>query len=163
VTTTSATGAYTQIGNVVTFTVTIAYNSSVVPTGGSVTMDLPRPSATGFNQRPGTWAFNAWNGAAGTFFLSIGSNSSTATLRVANGTGTSATYQWWLQDAERANLTTGTITLTGEAYAAWGTDDEYLYTYTAQQLGLTIVEIVPDAPAIIAPPLPDMSVPPEAQ
>jgi hypothetical protein len=77
--------------------------------------------------------------------------------------GTSATYQWWLQDAERANLTTGTITLTGEAYAAWGTDDEYLYTYTAQQLGLTIVEIVPDAPAIIAPPLPDMSVPPEAQ
>jgi hypothetical protein len=88
VTTTSATGAYTQIGNVVTFTVTIVYNSSVVPTGGSVTMDLPRPSATGFNQRPGTWAFNAWNGAAGTFFLSIGSNSSTATLRVANGTGT---------------------------------------------------------------------------
>jgi hypothetical protein len=77
--------------------------------------------------------------------------------------GTSATYQWWLQDAERANLTTGTITLTGDAYAAWGTDDEYLYTYTAQQLGLTIVEIVPDAPAIIAPPLPDMSVPPEAQ
>jgi hypothetical protein len=77
--------------------------------------------------------------------------------------GNSATYQWWLQDAERANLTTGTITLMGEAYAAWGTDDEYLYTYTAQQLGLTIVEIVPDAPAIIAPPLPDMSVPPEAQ
>jgi len=73
--------------------------------------------------------------------------------------GTSATYQWWLQDAERANLTTGTITLMGEAYAAWGTDDEYLYTYTAQQLGLTIVEIVPDAPAIIAPPLPDMSAP----
>jgi hypothetical protein len=73
--------------------------------------------------------------------------------------GTSATFQWWLQDAERANLTTGTITLMGEAYAAWGTDDEYLYTYTAQQLGLTIVEIVPDAPAIIAPPLPDMSAP----
>ena len=74
--------------------------------------------------------------------------------------GTSATYQWWLQDAERANLTTGTITLMGEAYAAWGADDEYLYRYTAQQLGLTIVEIVRD---IIAPPLPDMSVPPEAQ
>ena len=73
--------------------------------------------------------------------------------------GTSASYQWWLQSAERANLTTGTITLMGEAYAAWGTDDEYLYTYTAQQLGLTIVEIVPDAPAIIAPPLPDMSTP----
>jgi len=76
--------------------------------------------------------------------------------------GTSASYQWWLQDAERANLTTGTINLTGDAYAAWGTDDEYLYTYTAQQLGLTIVEIVPDAPAIVEPPLPDMSVPPVA-
>ena len=92
---------------------------------------------------------------------------STATVLFINNAnvqpGTSATYQWWLQDAERANLTTGTITLMGEAYAAWGTDDEYLYTYTAQQLGLTIVEIVPDAPAIIAPPLPDMSVPPEAQ
>jgi hypothetical protein len=76
--------------------------------------------------------------------------------------GASASYQWWLQDAERANLTTGTINLTGDAYAAWGTDDDYLYTYTAQQLGLTIIEIVPDAPAIIAPPLPDMSVPPVA-
>jgi hypothetical protein len=61
--------------------------------------------------------------------------------------GTSASYQWWLQSAERANLTTGTITLTGDAYAAWGTDDEYLYTYTAQQLGLAIVAIVTDEPA----------------
>ena len=65
--------------------------------------------------------------------------------------GTSASYQWWLQNTERANLTTGTITLAGAAYAAWGEDDEYLYTYTAGVLGLTIVEIVPDvAPA--APP-----------
>jgi hypothetical protein len=60
--------------------------------------------------------------------------------------GASASYQWWLQSAERANLTTNTINLTGDAYAAWGTDDDYLYTYTAAQLGLTIVEIVPDAP-----------------
>lgn len=62
--------------------------------------------------------------------------------------GTSASYQWWLQNTERANLTTGTITLAGAAYAAWGEDDEYLYTYTAGVLGLTIVEIVPD----VAPP-----------
>ena len=67
--------------------------------------------------------------------------------------GASASYQWWLQSAERANLTTGTINLTGDAYAAWGTDDDYLYTYTAAQLGLTIVEIVPDAPP--APPAPE--------
>ncbi len=60
--------------------------------------------------------------------------------------GTSASYQWWLQNDTRGNLTTGTINLSGDAYAAWGTDDDYLYTYTAAQLGLTIVEIVPDAP-----------------
>ena len=66
--------------------------------------------------------------------------------------GTSASYQWWLQNTERANLTTGTITLAGAAYAAWGTDDEYLYTYTAGVLGLTIVEIAPDvAPLVDAP------------
>lgn len=64
--------------------------------------------------------------------------------------GASASFQWWLKDApEGACLTTGTINLTGDAYTAWGSDDEYLYTYTAQQLGLTIIEIVPDAPAVV--------------
>lgn len=61
--------------------------------------------------------------------------------------GTSASYQWWLQSAERENLTTGTVNLTGEAYAAWGADDTYLYTFTAQTLGLVIEEIVRDAAA----------------
>ena len=63
--------------------------------------------------------------------------------------GASASYQWWLKDApEGANLTTGTINLTGAAYAAWGADDEYLYRFTAESLGLTIIEIVRDvAPA----------------
>ncbi len=68
--------------------------------------------------------------------------------------GTSASYQWWLQSTDRANLTTGTINLTGEAYAAWGNDDDYLYTYTATALGLTIVEIVPDAPTVADEPAP---------
>ena len=89
---------------------------------------------------------------------------STATVLYINNVnvqpGTSASYQWWLQSTERANLTTGTINLTGDAYAAWGTDDEYLYTYTAAQLGLTIVEIVPDAPAIVEPPPPVITAPP---
>ena len=61
--------------------------------------------------------------------------------------GASASYQWWLQSEERANLTTGVLSLTGAAYAAWGTDDEYLYRYAAEALGLTITEIVPDAVA----------------
>jgi len=88
---------------------------------------------------------------------------STATVLFINNVnvqpGTSASYQWWLQSAERANLTTGTINLTGDAYAAWGTDDDYLYTYTAAQPGLTIVEIVPDAPP--APPEPTPEPTPE--
>jgi hypothetical protein len=66
--------------------------------------------------------------------------------------GTSAAFQWWLQSAERGNLTAGTINLDGAAYAAWGSDDEYLYRYSAESLGLTIVEIVPDvAPLVGAP------------
>jgi len=93
---------------------------------------------------------------------------STATVLFINNVnvqpGTSASYQWWLQSAERANLTTGTINLTGDAYAAWGTDDDYLYTYTAAQLGLTIIEIVPDAPpappAMVEPPPPVITEPP---
>lgn len=77
---------------------------------------------------------------------------STATVLFINNVtvqpGASASYQWWLQSAERGSLTTGTITLDGAAYAAWGSDDEYLYRFTAEQLGLVIVEIVPD----VAPP-----------
>ena len=82
---------------------------------------------------------------------------STATVLFINNVnvqpGQEATLQAWLQSADRANLTQTGVVLTGEAYAAWGTDDDYLYTYTAQQLGLTIVEIVPDAPP--APPAPE--------
>jgi hypothetical protein len=76
--------------------------------------------------------------------------------------GSSANFTWTLyaDESRIAPLASGALSLTGEAYAAWGTDDEYLYTYTAQQLGLTIVEIVPDAPVV--PPAPDMSTP-EAQ
>jgi hypothetical protein len=76
--------------------------------------------------------------------------------------GQSAVFTAYLKDApEGAYLTPGTtLTMAGEAYAQWGTDDEYPYRWAAQQLGLTIIAIVPDAPAIIAPPLPDMRVPP---
>lgn len=67
----------------------------------------------------------------------------------------SASLQWMLSDAGSAS---GSLALSGDAYAAWGTDDEYLYTYTAAQLGLTIIEIVPDAPP--APPEPVITAPP---
>lgn len=57
-----------------------------------------------------------------------------------------AQFGWLLRDADGGQVGAGNLTLAGDAYAAWGTDDDYLYTYTAAQLGLTIVEIVPDAP-----------------
>ena len=59
-----------------------------------------------------------------------------------------AQFGWTLRDADGAQVGFGILTLSGDAYAAWGEDDEYLYTYTAGVLGLTIVEIVPD----VAPP-----------
>jgi hypothetical protein len=67
--------------------------------------------------------------------------------------GASATLGWHLRTEPTGSdiVPTAALALTGDAYAAWGTDDEYLYTYTAQQLGLTIVAIVPDAPAADAP------------
>jgi len=78
--------------------------------------------------------------------------------------GSSANFTWTLyaDESRLAPVASGPLALTGDAYAAWGTDDEYLYTYTATALGLTIIEIVPDAPpappelVITAPPvLPD--------
>ena len=65
--------------------------------------------------------------------------------------GAYASVSWWLQAEDGATQATGSLTLAGAAYAAWGEDDEYLYRYSAESLGLVIVEIVPDvAPA--APP-----------
>jgi len=76
--------------------------------------------------------------------------------------GSSAAFNWYLLAApEGAPQANGTITLDGAAYAAWGADDEYLYTYTAQQLGLTIIEIVRDvapvAEVVAAPDLPPVA------
>lgn len=60
--------------------------------------------------------------------------------------GSSARYWWRLRvDQGSPELTSGMGALTGDAYSAWGTDDEYLYRYAAEALGLTITEIVPDA------------------
>ncbi len=58
------------------------------------------------------------------------------------GPTSSAVICWAVSDEGAAN---GFITLAGAAYDAWGTDDSYLLTYTAATLGLTIIEIVPDA------------------
>ena len=77
-------------------------------------------------------------------------------LLIANVTvfpGSRAGWAWQLVDAAKATVGTGQINLDGAAYAAWGSDDEYLYRYSAETLGLVIVEIVrdvaaPDLPAV---------------
>ena len=58
-----------------------------------------------------------------------------------------ATIQWSVTGDAPSAYQGGSLSLAGAAYAAWGTDDEYLYRFTAEALGLTIIEIVPDAVA----------------
>jgi hypothetical protein len=67
--------------------------------------------------------------------------------------GSSASFGWGLcpNDKLDSTLAQGTLTLDGAAYAAWDSDDEYLYRYSAEVLGLVIVEIVRDVPAPAAP------------
>jgi len=82
-------------------------------------------------------------------------------LRIANvtcnalGIDGQATIQWAVTGDAPSAYQGGSLSLDGAAYAAWGADDEYLYTFTAEALGLTIIEIVGDvAPAaspVVAP------------
>ena len=74
--------------------------------------------------------------------------------------GSSAAFNWYLLAAPNgAPQANGTLSLDGAAYAAWGEDDEYLYRYSAESLGLVIVEIVPDVAQLVdAAPLVDAPV-----
>ena len=73
-------------------------------------------------------------------------------LRVSNvqintiGQGGNAQVRWQLY-SDAGSVVEGTNTLAGAAYDAWGAHDAYLLEWLAGVLGLTIVEIVPDAPA----------------
>jgi hypothetical protein len=79
-------------------------------------------------------------------------------LRVSNvqittiGLDGKANVQWQLY-SDAGSVAEGSCELAGAAYDAWGEDDSYLLTWLAEpaQLGLTIIEIVPDAPP--APPV----------
>lgn len=80
-------------------------------------------------------------------------------IRIANvicnalGLDGQATIQWCVTGDAPGAYQSGSLSLEGAAYAAWGADDEYLYRYSAETLGLTITEIVrdvaaPDLPAV---------------
>lgn len=66
----------------------------------------------------------------------------------------------WSLSSEQGGSIEGSNTLAGAAYDAWSNDDAYLLEWLAEpaQLGLTIVEIVPDAPAVADVPAPVVEV-----
>jgi hypothetical protein len=55
--------------------------------------------------------------------------------------GSSASFYYSLLDSNLANVAQGNLTMSGEAYLAWGNDDEYAWNWAASsdQLNLTIV------------------------
>lgn len=68
--------------------------------------------------------------------------------------GSSASFYYSLLDSDLANVAQGNLTMTGEAYAGWGNDDEYCWEWAASkdQLNLTIIgDYVPLVPEPIVP------------
>jgi hypothetical protein len=53
--------------------------------------------------------------------------------------GSSASFYYSLLDSDLANVAQGNLTMSGDAYAAWGNDDEYAWEYAAKELNLTII------------------------
>jgi hypothetical protein len=61
--------------------------------------------------------------------------------------GSSASFYYSLLDSSLAQVSQGNLTMSGEAYAGWGNDDEYAWTWAATELSLVITgEYVPPAP-----------------
>ena len=68
--------------------------------------------------------------------------------------GSSASFYYSLLDSDLANVAQGNLTMSGDAYAAWGNDDEYAWDWAAStdQLNLTIIgDYVPPVPEPIVP------------
>ena len=63
----------------------------------------------------------------------------------------SATLWWHLRASQTGPdlVPPAALTLEGDAYAAWGADDAYLYTFTANTLGIVIEQIVGDAAPLV--------------
>jgi hypothetical protein len=68
--------------------------------------------------------------------------------------GSSASFYYSLLDSDLANVAQGNLTMSGDAYTAWGNDDEYAWNFAAStdQLNLTIIgDYVPPVPEPIVP------------
>ena len=68
--------------------------------------------------------------------------------------GSSASFYYSLLDSDLAMVAQGNLTMSGEAYAGWGNDDEYAWDWAAspEELNLTITgDYVPPVPEPIVP------------
>ena len=65
--------------------------------------------------------------------------------------GSSASFYYSLLDSDLANVAQGNLTMSGDAYLAWGNDDEYAWEYAAKELNLTIIgDYIPPVPEVVA-------------
>jgi len=53
--------------------------------------------------------------------------------------GQAASFYWQLITEEGYQVSKGELSISGEQYAAWGADDNYVYTIIAEDLNLVIV------------------------
>jgi hypothetical protein len=68
--------------------------------------------------------------------------------------GSSASFYYSLLDDSLAQVSQGNLTMSGEAYAGWGSNDEYAWEFGAIELNLTITgEYIPPAPPAPVPPI----------
>ena len=61
--------------------------------------------------------------------------------------GSSASFYYCLLDDSLAQVSQGNFTMSGEAYAGWGSNDEYAWEFAAIELNLTITgDYMPPVP-----------------
>ena len=53
--------------------------------------------------------------------------------------GNSASFYWQLLTEEGYQVANGNLGISGDQYAAWGADDDYIYTIISEDLNLVIV------------------------
>jgi hypothetical protein len=67
--------------------------------------------------------------------------------------GSSASFYYSLLDSDLASVAQGNLTMSGEAYLGWGSNDEYAWDWAASsdQLNLTLIgDYVPPVPETVA-------------
>jgi hypothetical protein len=85
-----------------------------------------------------------WNGVEGIYLNAWAVN---VTLN------TSAVFSYNILDASQQRLVDGNLTMTGEAYTKWQSDN-YAWDWIAEQLNITIIgDYVPPVPTVVETPI----------